>query len=77
MEYAHLPTWDLNKTDEVEPHNHLDLGDAAGDLDHDGLSIQDADSDHDGIEDGAELKYWQHRLAALHPAGAGSQHSRM
>ena len=68
MEYAHLPSWDLNKTDEVEPHNHLDPGDAAGDLDHDGLtnlfeyehnlSIQDADTDHDGINDGDELQYW-------------------
>ena len=33
MEYAHLPTWDLNKTDEVESQNYLDPSDAAGDLD--------------------------------------------
>ncbi len=50
---------------------------AAGDLDHDGLSnlfeskhglnIQDPDTDHDGIADGAELSYWERRLASLHP----------
>ena len=55
----------------VEVQNHLNPYnplDAAGDLDHDGLSnlfeskhglnIQDADTDHDGIDDGDELNYW-------------------
>ena len=70
----------------VELQNHLDPfnpRDAAGDLDHDGLSnlfeskhglnIQDADTDHDGINDGAELSYWEHRLAALHSAWSYEQ----
>ena len=65
----------------VELQNHLDPFnpyDANGDLDHDGLTnifeydnglnIQDSDTDHDGINDGAELRYWERRLAALHPA---------
>ncbi len=49
----------------LNPYNPLD---ALGDLDHDGLSnlfeskhglnIQDADTDHDGIDDGEELNYW-------------------
>ncbi len=50
---------------EFNPFNPLD---ALGDLDHDGLSnlfeskhglnIQDPDTDHDGIDDGYELNYW-------------------
>ncbi len=60
-------------------HYYLDpfyFPDAQGDLDHDGLSnlfeyernmsINDADTDHDGIDDGAELQYWEHRLSELH-----------
>ena len=70
----------------IELQNHLDpfnAADAYGDLDHDGLSnlfeyehglnIQDADTDHDGINDGEELSYWQHRLSALHPGWSEGQ----
>ncbi len=32
------------------------------------VSIQDSDTDHDGISDGVELSYWKSSLAALHPA---------
>ncbi len=53
-----------------EPQNHIDqfyFPDAAGDLDHDGLSnlfeyqhnlsMTQADTDHDGIDDVKELHY--------------------
>ncbi len=62
---------------EVQYHlNPYDPLDALGDLDHDGLSnlfeylhglnMQAADTDHDGIVDGAELSYWENRLAEIH-----------
>ncbi|NPA75839.1 MAG: hypothetical protein GXO25_07160, partial [Euryarchaeota archaeon] len=54
---------------EVSVHlNPFNAADAHGDLDHDGLSnlfeyqhnlsMTQADTDHDGIDDGAELHYW-------------------
>ena len=62
-----------------ELQNHLDPfnpADAAGDLDHDGLNnsfeyhhglnMQDPDTDHDDINEGAELSYWEGRLAEIH-----------
>ena len=31
-----------------------------------GLNMQASDTDHDGIVDGAELSYWENRLAEIH-----------
>ncbi len=70
----------------VELENHLnpyDPLDALGDLDHDGLSnlfeylhglnMQAADTDHDGIVDGAELSYWENRLGDIHKDWSAGQ----
>ncbi len=69
---------------ELQYHlNPYDASDANGDLDHDGLSnlfeyehnmsINDADSDHDGINDGDELSYWESRLSTMHPGWSAEQ----
>ncbi len=38
-----------------------------------GLNMQDADTDHDGINDGAELSYWENRLGDIHKDWSAGQ----